>query len=149
MPDWFVPALAVFVFVWSFAVGIACESRVLDWYLDRAARRPLRAVAWVVGTHLAALVGWLAVLGIGTVIAHRSGSHEWAAVVAVPAMLVYGPWLVQFLPAGRFGYSLARDDLGHRGADRATARALTWSGAPFAFAGMAVMFAAFMLVFVA
>ncbi|MCW2845131.1 MAG: hypothetical protein JWN22_3047 [Nocardioides sp.] len=148
MPGWFVPALAVFVFVWSFGVGIAFESRVLDWYLARAGGRPLRAVAWVVGTHLVALLGWLVVFGLGTAIARRSGSHEPAAVVAVPAMLVYGPWLVQFLPAGRSGYSLARDDLGNRGASRATARALTWSGAPFGFAGMAVMFTAFMLVFV-
>jgi hypothetical protein len=148
VPAWFLPALAVFVFVWSFAVGIACESRVLDWYLARADGRPLRAVAWVAGTHLVALLGWLVVLVTGTAIARRAGSHEAAGAVAVPAMLVYGPWLVQFLPAGRSGYSYARDDLGNRGASRATARALTWSGAPFAFVGMAVMFSAFMLVFV-
>lgn len=148
MPGWFVPALAVFVFAWSFGIGIVLESRVLDWYLARAAGRPLRAVAWVAGTHLVALLGWLAVLGLGTVIARGTGSQEWAGLVAVPAMLVYGPWLVDFLPAGRFGYTLARDDLGDRGADRATARALTWAGAPFAFVGMAVMFTAFMLVFV-
>jgi hypothetical protein len=148
VPSWLVPALAVGVFVWSFAVGIFLESRILAWYLDRAAGRPSRAALWVVVTHVAALLGWLVVLAVGTAIARGTGSNAWAGVVAVPAMLVYGPFITQFLPAGRTGFALARSDLTRRGASRATARALTWTGAPFAFAGMSGMFVAFMLVFV-
>jgi hypothetical protein len=93
------------------------------------------------------VLGWLAVLVVGTAIAESAGSNAAAGWVVVPALLVYGPWLTQFLPAGRTGFSLARSDLTRRGASRATARALTWAGAPFAFVGLVVMVVAFMLVF--
>lgn len=136
------------VTVWSFGLGILVEDRVFDWYLARARGRALRAAAAVVGTHVVSLVGWYAVYLGGRAIAEQAGDRAWAGALVLPALLLYGPWLVQFLPAGRFGFSFTREDLSRRGASRAVARAITWSGAPFAPLGLCLMTAAFIATFV-
>lgn len=148
MSGWWIGGIAVAITIWSFGLGILVEDRIFDWYLARSGTSALRAGVAVVGTHVLGLIGWFAVYLGGSVAAERGGDRVWAGLVVLPALLLYGPWLVQFLPAGRFGFSFTREDLGRRGATRGVARAITWSGAPFAPLGLGLMTAAFIATFV-
>jgi hypothetical protein len=137
----------VALLVWSVAVGVRLEPRVQDWYVARVGRRPGAAVLLVVVVQLAWLLAWLVVAVAGSALADE-GSAARAGWVVLPACVAYGPWVMVSLPMlSPFGSSVTTVELRHRGASRASARAIAWTGAPFAFVGMGVVTAALLATF--
>lgn len=137
--------LLVVLLVWSVAAGIWLEPRVQGWYVARVGRRPGAAVLLVVLVQVAWLLAWLAVAVAGSALADTGARVGW---VVLPACVAYGPWVMVSLPSlNPFGASVTTVELRRLGATTGAARAIAWTGAPFAFVGMGVVVAALLVTF--
>jgi hypothetical protein len=139
--------ILVALLVWSVAAGIWLEPRLQDWYVARVGRRPGAAVLLVGALQLAWLAGWLLVGAVGSALADAGGPTR-AGWVVLPACVAYGPWVMVSLPTlSPFASLPSTTDLRRRGAGKGAARAIAWTGAPFAFVGLGVVTAALLATF--
>ena len=144
-PGWIV--LATAIGVWSIGWALRLDARIYRWYVERAGESRGRMVGLVVGLHLLAWVCWLGVWGVGSVLHRASGHHEVAGLVVVPVLLVYGPWILAFMPNQYSGVRTAVGQARGIGATRGLARALMWTSAPFALIGLVIAIGAYTAAF--
>jgi hypothetical protein len=115
------------------AVGMYFEDRFERWLLRRTRGSAWRGAAVTLLLHLVLLVTAFVLIGIGLDVARAADSRSTAGWVTVPGIALLGPFVLYFLPAQFSGFRLHRDSLEQAGATRSEARAITWTGAPFAF----------------
>jgi len=124
-------------------VALLLERRLSGWLLRRGGGRAWRTAGWVVGLHLAWLVGWLVVAVVASGLVAGEPDHRAAGWVVVPMLVAYGGVVLCFLPGTR-----PVRELTERGVRGPVAWAYAVAGVPFGLLGLGICTGAFLAAFV-
>ncbi len=140
VPTWAALTLALAVTVWSLAVGIGLQRRLIRiWFHPGAAALP--TTGRVLLLHLVIVAAGLA--GSFLVLQLREATTHASLVCCAGVLLVVvplGPFVTSLLPTST-GPNPDRTDLVAAGATLAQARIVRWLGAPFAVVEMMILIA--------
>ena len=146
---WWIAIIGGGVLAWAALLDVRHRTgdRLARLWVPRAKRHDRWAGPLAFLASCGALLGYLGATSLGAALRSVLGDDRWTLVVALPAMLLYGPFVFETMPSKVSGYRDWREALRRAGADKKLERAIAWWAGPPSVGGLIAMIATLFPIF--